>query len=413
MSQAEVVEGICSIAYLSKVENGKAKPSTDFLKSISERLNVTFEMLNNENKASFQEELELLLQKIETEKINLSSEQENFLKMALLEFISPLLLIRVVSILLKNLIDRNLLNEADKLYETYVKLIDLSSDVTKKAPDEQRIYYKLHHNLGTYFYKKQKFNQADEHYSIAESLLRDEISIESAQLYYNISLVKQRILSDKTLSLQYSEKSYTIFERESAIEDMVRALITMGVQYNLLEKYDQSLSALKKAENYLETIDTVYKSDWSLMISYNIGRLYHQKNDYETAILYYNKTAEKNENEIYKIYIFKEILKIKIKQKEWPSVNELLNEALLLSQKNKQTNLEIELYWIKATFFKERGDYVNYEKWIKHAIELAKAESYSNSLKDMAEELANYYYEERFYKKSSEYYKLALQNVKI
>lgn len=103
MSQSELVKGICSIAYLSRVENGKEKPSNQFLEKVSERLNISVEMLINQNTGILQEEIETILFKIEEENRALSKEEESLFKLVLLEFIDPLLIIRVFTTLLEEL----------------------------------------------------------------------------------------------------------------------------------------------------------------------------------------------------------------------------------------------------------------------------------------------------------------------
>ncbi|CAI8720604.1 hypothetical protein EMIT019CA3_140030 [Bacillus pseudomycoides] len=40
MTQGELVNGICSIPYLSRVENGTAKPSHSFLEKVSAKLDI-------------------------------------------------------------------------------------------------------------------------------------------------------------------------------------------------------------------------------------------------------------------------------------------------------------------------------------------------------------------------------------
>src|SRR6476660_9872123 len=40
LTQGELVSGICSIAYLSRIENGQVKPSSSFLKKVSQKLDV-------------------------------------------------------------------------------------------------------------------------------------------------------------------------------------------------------------------------------------------------------------------------------------------------------------------------------------------------------------------------------------
>ncbi|WP_001165453.1 helix-turn-helix domain-containing protein, partial [Bacillus cereus] len=45
MTQGELVSGICSIAYLSRIETGQIKPSSSFLQKVSLKLNVDWDFL--------------------------------------------------------------------------------------------------------------------------------------------------------------------------------------------------------------------------------------------------------------------------------------------------------------------------------------------------------------------------------
>lgn len=45
MTQDELVNGIASVAYLSKVENGRSKPSEQFLSKIANKLKIETELL--------------------------------------------------------------------------------------------------------------------------------------------------------------------------------------------------------------------------------------------------------------------------------------------------------------------------------------------------------------------------------
>lgn len=410
MSQSELVEGICSVAYLSRVENGKAKPSNKFLEKISIRLNISFEVLKKQNTDVLQENIEELLIKVEEENRVLSEEEKSFFKMALLEFLDPQVLIRVFIVLLYELVEERSMRDADLLYESYINLIDVNDTLKQKNQKEQKVYFRLHSTLGKYFYFKQNFNKADYHYSISESLISDKNAIESAKLYYNLSLVKQRILKDNTLALYYSEKAYDIFQGQNNFENMVNVLITMAVQYQLISEYDKSLKLLNDAETYLENIHSKDKHALLTMITYNIGIVYQKLKEYDQAIFYLNKSSDSTENKIHKTYILKGLLEIKLEKKDWREVKSLLDETFTLVNEYKLTYIEVELYLIKALVYKERGEDLNFEKTIKYAIERAELEGYSILIRKMAIELANYYYELRLYKKSSDYYFLALRN---
>ena len=55
------------------------------------------------------------------------------------------------------------------------------------------------------FYYIQDFLKANEHYVQADKLLTSEETLQRADLYYNMSLVKQRIINSQSVSLTYSK----------------------------------------------------------------------------------------------------------------------------------------------------------------------------------------------------------------
>ena len=142
--------------------------------------------------------------------------------MAFIEFVQPLLLVRVVTALLRNALDKRLFQEADAMYEASIKLIDMTLSFSSEEEIEKRIYFNLQNVIGRYFYRKGDFNKADYHFSIAERLIINPYTIESGIIYNNLSLVKQRVLEDKTLALFYSEKAYKIFKEQQDLTETNR-----------------------------------------------------------------------------------------------------------------------------------------------------------------------------------------------
>lgn len=410
LSQSELVEGICSVAYLSRIENGKAKPSKQFLDKISKRLDVSIEIMDHNSSTSLQDKIVTVLNKVEEESKSLSNEEEALLRMSLLEFLQPSLLIRVFSVLLNHSMTKGEMNDADTIYRSNINLIDVKDNTEFKDLNEQQIYFRLHNILGKYFYSKQNFSQAHYHYSISENLNVDNTTIESAKLYYNISLVKQRIMEDKSVALYYCKKSYDLFLKLGDTENIVNVLVTLGVQYHLLSQYDKSLRTLQETERYLADLNVKNKNRLLTMITYNIGKVFQKLEKYDEAIVYYNKSLANLESDVSKVYVLKGLLEIKLLKKEWTEVKDLLDTCLHLVNQHQMSYLDIELHVIKAIVFKQRGDFLNYEKLLKRTIERAEKDSHSILIKKMAEELAHYYFDLKFYKKSSEYYLMALNH---
>ena len=411
LSQMALVEGICSVAYLSKVEKGKAKPSRAFLQKVAERLNVSVDIIGNPQSDNFLQELELTVRNVEAENRELTSEDESLFNIALIEFVPTELLIRVITALLKNHLMKGPLREAEALYDVSLKLIDFNVNLSNDAEYEKKIYFHLHNAFGKFFYLKENFNKAEYHFLVAERYIINPNNLDSAKVYYNISLIKQRLLEDKIIAIFYSTKAYEIFKKENDTSNLISTLITLGVQYHFAKQYENSLQVLKEAETYSELSYLQNKEDIFIMIRYNMGRVYQSLSEYEQAIFYYNWCLNFKVSHYYKVHILKSLLEIKIHMKQWKEVKILLDEALFLANEHKIISVEIELHWIKAKVFKSRGDYQSYERQLKHAIDMSKENDYGLFIKRMSKELAEYYFEDRFYKKAAIYYALALENV--
>ena len=72
----------------------------------------------------------------------------------------------------------------------------------------------------------------------------------------------------------------------------------------------------------------------------------------------------------------------------------------------------IQLMVVRANLLHIQHDEVGYEKEMKKALSLAKDASLGKLIKEIGQVLGDYYMELRFYKKASEYYKMALQAMK-
>ena len=68
----------------------------------------------------------------------------------------------------------------------------------------------------------------------------------------------------------------------------------------------------------------------------------------------------------------------------------------------------VQLIVVRANMLHIRQDDVGYDKELKKALTIAKGAALNKLVKEIASTLGDYYMKQRFYKKSSEYYKMAL-----
>ncbi|OCS84751.1 helix-turn-helix domain-containing protein [Caryophanon tenue] len=406
LSQGQLIEGLCSVAYLSKVENGKTKPSSSFLARVAARLQVSVAVIDPSSSDDFLQRVEEVLARVEQRTETLQEDDEALLKMVLLEFVPQYILIRVVTVLLKHYLQRGHVAQAEAVYEAASKLMDLQAmDVTQ----HQHVYFHLHNVLGKYFYMKDHFAQADYHFLVAEQCIDERHQQERAKIYYNISLVKQRLLEDKSIAIFYSERAYELFMKQNDRENVINALITLGVQYHFAQQFERSLHVLEEAERYIEQSASPNKASNEVMIKYNIGRVHQSIGNEEQAIAYYEWCLAQAVVPTYKAHILKSLVEIYVQLKQWECVKNLLEETLQLTETHAIRSLEIDLQCMQAEVFQARGDEQSYELHLKKALELAEQHENFLLIKRIATQLGTYYYDQRFYKKAAMFYAKALK----
>ena len=402
-TQGELVENISSITYLSRIENGKIKPSYRFLEEISNRLNISVHDLVNDDISDKEKKITYIINNYKKTK-TLTEEEISLLSMSAKEPYSSQILIRIFETLLRYYLDQKQLSKTKEVYELSKKIIPEKFDHT--LSDLFSAYFIA---CGRYFYITQTYSEADRYFSKAESLMDLEDTTESAKLYYNISLVKQRIMKDKTIALYYSKKAYDLFLKAGDRESVCKVLITRGVQYHLIEEYITSRDILLEARDYIHEEDA--ENSLNGMIEYNLGRVYQGLNDFDKSIIHFKKSIEINENlhlDEEKIYSLRSLIEIYYVKKQWDYAHQLFIEAVQIAKEKNLNYVLVELKGMNAKSYLLRGDHYSFEREMQAVIELGKKLKQEIILSRLAVDLANHYYEIRAYKKASDYYKIAV-----
>ncbi|MFJ7941149.1 helix-turn-helix domain-containing protein [Peribacillus sp. NPDC096622] len=402
MNQAELVEGICSITYLSRIENGKIKPSKSFLQKISQKLDVAIEYLTENDIKNFEITIQETTEKYK-ETNSLSENELLFLEIQSLEMHPTPILSQVYGVLLHHYVRLHQIKNANRVYNQSIKFLpDKIQDFT-----EETLYYFI--SCGNYFYSKQNFIKANEYYLNADHLMGGEETIHRANLYYNMGLVKQRLNKRQNISRFYSLKAYEIYKKLNRINNIISVLITLGVQYHLDKKYEEAKECLEKAE---ELVSLKESPTLLGMIKYNYGRIHQGMKDYDQAILHFQKSLDihyEEGNEKERIYSLRGLIEIYSELREWSRVNHYINEAIHIVKEYDLSYLYVEIHVLLADFYKIRGDDYQYEKEMQQIIEFAINHNQFLLIKKQAVKLGEHYYSINAYKMSAKYYQIALK----
>ncbi|MFE6139957.1 helix-turn-helix domain-containing protein [Bacillus cereus] len=405
LTQGELVSGICSIPYLSRIENGQIKPSYSFLQAISIKLEIDISFLVEVNISGFEENLVQICNTYQ-EETKITEKELSLLELHTRETHSIFITLKIFGVLITYYTKTNELTKAeDYLYRSF----NIIPQTIEDQWHADYAYYLI--ACGRYFYTKQNYIKANTYFSQADNLMEDEISLKRADLYYSLSLVKQRVSQDLTICRLYCKKAYDIYTHLNLTSQIAATLITLSLQYELDNMYDEALTYLKQAEKIVSVLN---HSAYLSIIKHYYGRIFQGLKDYNTAIEFFQNCiimSESHQEETNKIYSIRHLIEIYIELKNWPEVNKLLADAFYLTSKYEMPYVIIELHSYKALIFKTHGDHYSYEKEMKKAIELGQETAQNSLVQKLANELGDHFYNNRSYKMSAKYFKIALENV--
>lgn len=402
-TQGELVSGICSITYLSRIENGQIKPSSSFLKKISKKLDVDYNFLINADEEDIEPKLLEICNTYKND--NMISEKDlSFLELYVRDIDSILLLLKAYGVLIYyHSRNNNLLHVAP--------IVNQASQVipNQVAPQytEDFIYYLR--ARGHYLYNRQDYMAAHEIYVKIESLLGLEETEQHAGIYYNLCHVNKYLYKDKSIGRLYAKKAYRLYEKLNRENDVINTLLMLVLLYHSDELYDKALESLQQAELRAKANGN---SMHLPIISYNYGKIYQGLKDYMNAIKYYEETLQLSEflpNKTQKIYVLRGLIEIHIECKDWKTVTKLMDEAFHFLSTSDVPSAHVQLYGFKGKVSKLRGDNYGYEKDMQKAIEIGLEKKQYPLVRELATELGNYFYDNRAYKMSAKYLKILSQ----
>ncbi|MWC29576.1 helix-turn-helix domain-containing protein [Paenibacillus sp. MMS18-CY102] len=402
MTQGELVEGIASVAYLSRIENGQIRPSSQFLHLISSKLGVELEYLVTLDRNKYRDKINGIVQ-CYRKSGELPDEDVLFLNMHALELHDEQIHLQIYATLVSHYAELRDVKEACRLYGMSKTFIP---DAYGEGQGEHYFFYYL--AAGNLFLYKQNFFQANHYYAKAEPYLPCVGSCEAALLFLHISLVKQRIVEDKRVCFHYAQKAHDGFKALDDHGQLARALITLGFQSHLLHRHDSAMGYLIEAQ---DIVNAIGDSQLLAMLEYAFGCVHQSMRNDDDAICHFEKAAVLNESISFaagNVYVYKSLVEIYRELKAWSAADDYLDEALLIAEEHQLHYDYIELCAMKAGAYKLRADEAKYEKEMQRLVAMCIVDNQLSHVKPLASELGAHYYDKRAYKKAADYCTVAL-----
>lgn len=396
MTQSTLSEGIISVSYLSKIENGSAEPSEEVLELLNKKLNALpflDRSIQQENKyIEFYNNL--FRKEIDEAKKNYQQLQKN------LEFLKFSDLFNLLEIhKLRYFIIIEDIHQATEQYNKLQKLANQFNHIQK--------YYWLKHSANFHF-KELSFNRALEFYQEAFHYLSNDIEShieEENDIYYSISLTASH-LGKKHLSLEFANKALTYYRNIYNLKRAADCHILIGVSLSKMNKYDKSLENYQLAITIAKSIDDTFI--YALCLQ-NMGKLYSKKNEPNNAIQYYLKSFEMRENSstIKKIIPVSSLMKEHYYNNDITKAEQWLDRGLEFVRSLDHSD-SIYFYEFKVYKHLIKGFDSSFEDLIlKHVLPFFKEKQLYYEQYRYLKILATYYFDNRKYKLSAKYFEKA------
>ncbi|SFF82227.1 Tetratricopeptide repeat-containing protein [Halobacillus alkaliphilus] len=398
LTQNQLADGIISPAYLSKIENDQTVPAFEVLELLYERLGLDFleTSSNHPSKEKLKEWYEAIAfkrqedaKRLKEDILNQKETQENHHLYIFFE------LFRIRHLLLENEVD-----EAYKAWENIRQYKDTFDE-------EMEFYYHLGSGLLKYYQGDfdNSFQELMEAKNYSSSINLEDW--EFSDLYYLLALSTSQA-NHISASVFYVDQALEIYQSNYDLAKSADCHILQGINYSRLKNYAKALENFHLARKI--ALQTGNQNQLRLVFI-NIGTLESRIENHESAIINYKKSLEYHDSEsefqeydylttIHGLIIENYRLGNKTGCLEWvhkgeekletfPSEAYSLHFEVYKKVINHSNNLSKFLEDTIIPFFQEKKEHIYV---IRYAMFLA----------DILEE-------QRMYKKSSTYLRLAIQ----
>lgn len=397
MTQEILSHGICSITYLSKIENEKILPNQEIIVLLLKRLGIEIE--NNLHIYDLVNHIKILI-----DKVLQSIEDKNFTE---------------VKILFKEIKENEemILTNPNIFYDYYVlKLIYfvLFDDLEQAKEVIHQLYSVKNllnpelkcsflHYYGVFKCKKGK-------YKIGLSLLQEAETIMNhggkviPSLLYHLSLTFSH-LRNSVLAVYYANEALITYSNQMNFERILDCKMIIGINYIRGESWEE---AKKEFNNILKLAEVINNQSVMARSYHNLAYLYSKEGEHDKALENFNLSLKlKNEkDESYFITIFhlvSHLYNIKKLEECYDKLEEVLQEEQL---KNYSTlAVQLKILWFEVTIKMDKNNIVEIISYLEGAAIPYFLEKDDNKhLSECFYKLGKYTYANRKYKLASEYF---------
>ncbi|WP_028785046.1 tetratricopeptide repeat protein [Thalassobacillus devorans] len=391
MTQTQLSHGICSVPYLSKLENQRIhEPNQETISLLLEKLAIDYNSqtsLVSETLADMEQWYSSITSK---NKQAIEAIYHKLEELPLSRYPDLNIWFRLLSI-------RYFVYKKDRKIAEKIKH-DLAKTLNK-FDSYQKFYYLYFSGLIDCLNKEYteglcKLHKAEE--------TATEQSVQEAELLYHLALTYSHI-SNSSLAIYYSQSAKRFFDQSMNIHRGLDCQVILGINFLRIKRYANAEQVFK---DILRISQSINDPKLPGKTYHNLGFLYEEKDDLKTALSYYQKAL--NLKEVYRDSYFSTVLRIIHVHQKLGDVEAALDWIDQVSEMGKPEENDIMIQ-IKLKRLELLGEDAAYYEYIKDtALPYFMKINNKKSVKVYAQKAALYYEDNFHYKKANHYYKLIL-----
>jgi len=402
MDRVTLAKGILSYSHLSNIELGRYEPSEEMLIALAKRLKVDegYLLKYKEKDSQFEELLILLKALVDTNDLN---QAESIIKNIIKDY--PVIFSIYQETFFYLLISyfkykSNRVNDALKLFELEVLPLLENINVEGLSSDFREVYYYIH---GVNYFFKSDFYHSYQYFLRQMNLVKTNLL--KAIVNYNVALTLYK-LNNYHSAIKYAINALDLYLHERQWNKAADADNLLGALY--LENQDLT-NAEKHFLNAMEISNQYQLEDLKSRILHNLGLIYIWKKDVNKSLEYFHMSLElkkkfNKKNSLLATYC--SIIDIYIEKELFDLTNVLLGEAKsMCDELDQQYHLQIREAKLNLKSQKNK----EYELLMNDSIDFFINNLQWKQVIEPAEELGDYYYNNKKYKAASMLYKVALK----
>lgn len=395
LTQQELSVGICSITYLSKVENSKIVPNKETLTLLLERLDIDINKIFEESFYVVNEMEKVYLAIIQREKGPFLDQLMHRIDEEIHNIYSPDLTFYYYLLKFRYSIYKKMIKEAELVLNILLK-------TKEKLTEHQNAYFEYFSGL-YYCTIKSDLSRGLEHlinikyfFNIPEN--------EDPDFFYHLSLTYTNAHNTR-MAVTNVEKALAIFNRRLLIKRSLECQLLLGVNLGRLSEY------LYAIETFQHIVNVAPQLEEDLILAkalHNLGYIHSKMKKYEDSVKYYLKTLDyiKSPSEL-RLNVVIELSRVLQETNQNEEALKWIELALMdIEETPWSSNKTIQLEIIKRQMTSSKNELIDY---LEHKAIPQFIETNDIGLLSQYYEMLGELYKQLYqYKKSSYYYEQCL-----